>query len=158
MIYEVSYFIPIPYDFLYQFIHRFTECPSFKRFFSYSFIHSTHQSDTNCHYLSLSLALILRNLWQTISYKSPGKYDIKMKYSGGQKKERKKVVFSDPEEEARLARLQAEARARSGVPEKSILKPPPGTLLSTSLQYNPMSLGNLLGRWSSFSVAHSVSL
>lgn len=51
------------------------------------------------------------------------------------------VYFSDPEEEARLARLQAEARARSGVPEKSILKPPPGT--PTSLLYNPKPLGNL---------------
>ncbi|XP_055620748.1 uncharacterized protein LOC129765014 isoform X3 [Toxorhynchites rutilus septentrionalis] len=70
------------------------------------------------------------------------KYDIKQKYSGGQKKERKMVIFSDPEEEARIARLQAEARARSGVPEKSILKPPPGVPLN--VLYNPKPIDKKL--------------
>ncbi|XP_053689496.1 uncharacterized protein LOC128738420 [Sabethes cyaneus] len=70
------------------------------------------------------------------------KYDIKLKYSGGQKKERKMVVFSDPEEDARLARELAEARARAGVPEKSILKPPPG--VPVSVLYNPKPLDTKL--------------
>ncbi|XP_053665488.1 uncharacterized protein LOC128714637 [Anopheles marshallii] len=49
------------------------------------------------------------------------KYDIKLKY--GMVRERVPVVFSDPEEEARKALLLAEARARAGVPERSILRP-----------------------------------
>lgn len=118
----------------------------------------TSRTPTHTHYRYLSTCLWTSETYdKPFQYKFPGKYDIRLKYSGGQKRERKMVVFSDPEEEARIARLQAEARARSGVPEKSILKPPPGTP-TTSLQYNPMSLGNLLGCCSSFSVALSVSL
>nr|XP_049463011.1 uncharacterized protein LOC125906740 [Anopheles coluzzii] len=63
-----------------------------------------------------------------------GKYDIKQKY--GMVRERVPVVFSDPEEEARQALLLAEARARAGVPERSILRPSaptPGTTSGRSL-------------------------
>uniref|UniRef100_A0A182MRQ4 Thioredoxin domain-containing protein n=1 Tax=Anopheles culicifacies TaxID=139723 RepID=A0A182MRQ4_9DIPT len=49
------------------------------------------------------------------------RYDIKLKY--GMTRERVPVIFSDPEEEARKALLLAEARARAGVPERSILRP-----------------------------------
>ncbi|XP_035906324.1 uncharacterized protein LOC118509613 isoform X6 [Anopheles stephensi] len=58
------------------------------------------------------------------------RYDIKQKY--GLTRERVPVVFSDPEEEARQARLLAEARARSGVPERSILRPSASSSSSSS--------------------------
>uniref|UniRef100_A0A182T7I0 Thioredoxin domain-containing protein n=1 Tax=Anopheles maculatus TaxID=74869 RepID=A0A182T7I0_9DIPT len=65
------------------------------------------------------------------------RYDIKQKY--GLTRERVPVVFSDPEEEARQALLLAEARARSGVPERSILRP------STVVPGSPHSLSTRLG-------------
>ncbi|XP_052898444.1 uncharacterized protein LOC128305163 [Anopheles moucheti] len=59
------------------------------------------------------------------------KYDIKLKY--GMARERVPVVFSDPEEEARKALLLAEARARAGVPERSILRPSTTSLSAPSV-------------------------
>ncbi|ETN65219.1 l(2) long form [Anopheles darlingi] len=52
------------------------------------------------------------------------RYDIKQRY--GMTKPRVPVVFADPALEALKAQLLAEARARAGVPERSILRPTNG--------------------------------
>uniref|UniRef100_A0A182YNV8 Uncharacterized protein n=1 Tax=Anopheles stephensi TaxID=30069 RepID=A0A182YNV8_ANOST len=71
------------------------------------------------------------------------RYDIKQKY--GLTRERVPVVFSDPEEEARQARLLAEARARSGVPERSILRPSaPSSSSSSTVPGSSRSLSTRL--------------
>uniref|UniRef100_A0A182WC35 Thioredoxin domain-containing protein n=1 Tax=Anopheles minimus TaxID=112268 RepID=A0A182WC35_9DIPT len=63
------------------------------------------------------------------------RYDIKLKY--GMTRERVPVVFSDPEEEARKALLLAEARARAGVPERSILRPSATSLSASAVSTIP---------------------
>ncbi|XP_049299253.1 uncharacterized protein LOC125772020 [Anopheles funestus] len=67
-----------------------------------------------------------------------GKYDIKLKY--GMTRERVPVIFSDPEEEARKALLLAEARARAGVPERSILRPSAASLSASAVSTMPGTL------------------